>query len=328
MSEPTSHRVGRALGLVAGAGAACVAYGTFVERHWYRLGHQVLPGALRSGAGSSNGLRPGARGPLRILHLSDLHTQPGDGRLERFLERVAGEDYDLVALTGDLLGNTDVEQRCLDLLAPVFADGTPGVLVLGSNDVFGPTPKSPHPYLVDPEHRKHGEPLETKRLIDGLAEMGVTTLRGGTATIETRVGPVLAGGLDDPHLADTLLPELEAIAAPADSDAVLHLGLSHAPYRAALDLLAAGGHDVLLAGHTHGGQVRFPPFGAVVGNCDLPLDQVRGLSRYQPRPATTGDGRSVAGGEAWLHVSPGLGTSPWAPFRFACRPEATLLHLS
>ncbi len=307
--EGVAGRLARGVGMLAGAGAACVAYGTFIERHWYRLHHQTMAGALRGKA----------RGPLRVLQLSDLHTQPGDHKLEVFLERVAGEDYDLVALTGDLLGNQDVEQRCLDILAPIFSDGTPGVLVLGSNDVFGPTPKSPHHYVTDPEHRQHGSRLDTDKLIDGLAAMGVTTLRGGTTIVPTRIGDVLVGGLDDPHLAETLLPPIDDIAAPVDSDAAAHLGLSHAPYKAALDLLAAGGYQVLLAGHTHGGQVRFPPIGAVVGNCDLPLSQIRGASRYQP---------THGGDPVWLHVSPGLGTSPWAPFRFACRPEATLLHLT
>jgi predicted MPP superfamily phosphohydrolase len=93
---------------------------------------------------------------------------------------------------------------------------------------------------------------------------------------------------------------------------VLNLGLVHAPYLRALDALTTAGHDLLLAGHTHGGQVRIPGFGAVVANCDLPLDQARGESRYR---------------DAWLHVSPGLGHSKYTPFRVACRPEATLLEL-
>lgn len=308
----------RALGLVAGAGAACVAYGTFVERHWYRLRHVSLAGALR---------RPATAGPLRVLHLSDLHVQPGDRRLRDFLVEVARVDVDLVALTGDLLGHEDVEDHCVELLEPVFTSGVPGVLVLGSNDVFAPTLKSPHHYFTDPDHREHGGRLDTDRMIEGLGELGVVTLRGGTTVRTTRHGDVVVGGLDDPHLADALLPSVDDVAAPDPSDAVLHLGLSHAPYRAALDLLVDAGHDLLLAGHTHGGQVRFPPVGAVVGNCDLPLDQVRGPSRY--RPATGGrEAAHTSAREAWLHVSPGLGTSPYAPFRFACRPEATVLHLT
>ena len=96
------------------------------------------------------------------------------------------------------------------------------------------------------------------------------------------------------------------------TDGVLNLGLVHAPYLRALDALRAAGHDLLLAGHTHGGQVRIPGIGAVVANCDLPLDQARGASQYRDR---------------WLHVSPGLGHSKYTPFRIACRPEATLLEL-
>ncbi|MFT5222168.1 MAG: putative MPP superfamily phosphohydrolase [Glaciecola sp.] len=296
----------RASGAIGLAAAACVTYGVAVERRWYRLRHLRLDGVLRRGPGGRAPL------PLRVLHLSDLHVQPREPKLGGFLREVAGHDYDLVVLTGDLLGNTDVEDHALELLDPILAKA-PGLMVLGSNDVFGPTQKSPSHYLLDPDHRVHGDRLDTDRLIDGLRERGVTTLRGGTTKLATRSGDVLASGLDDPHLATSKLPELDAIGVPADTDAVLHLGLTHAPYTAALDMLIEAGHDLLLAGHTHGGQVRFPPYGAVVGNCDLPLDQIRGASKYEGR---------------WLHVSPGLGSSPYTPFRFACRPEATLLHLT
>jgi predicted MPP superfamily phosphohydrolase len=84
----------------------------------------------------------------------------------------------------------------------------------------------------------------------------------------------------------------------------------HSPYRRALDAFERNGYGLVLAGHTHGGQVCLPGVGALVTNCDLPRDRVRGLSRW---------------GASWLHVSAGLGTSKYAPFRFACRPEASLL---
>jgi len=76
--------------------------------------------------------------------------------------------------------------------------------------------------------------------------------------------------------------------------------------------MTADGADLVLAGHTHGGQLRVPGFGALVTNCDLDRRRARGLSTYEG---------SV------LHVSAGLGTSPYAPIRFACPPEATLLTL-
>ncbi len=80
--------------------------------------------------------------------------------------------------------------------------------------------------------------------------------------------------------------------------------------------MVADGFGLVMAGHTHGGQLRVPGVGALVTNCDLPTRQARGLSTW-----------SSGGREAWLHVSAGLGTSPYAPVRFACRPEATLLTL-
>jgi predicted MPP superfamily phosphohydrolase len=298
---PRSSTLTRAAAGIGAAGAACVAYGTVVERRWYRLRHLHLPGALR----------PGAERPVRLLHVSDVHLDPPQRHRVAFLAEIAREPVDLVVLTGDLLGGERAEDAVVDALAPLTADGTPGVLVLGSNDLFGPTFKSPTRYFVDPDHRQYGARLDTERMLDGLARHRIRTLRNETTTVQTAAGPVVVGGIDDPHLHDTVLPDASALRS-TDGDAVLHLGLVHAPYTAALDLLADTGHDLLMSGHTHGGQVRFPPVGAVVANCDLPLDQVRGASRYRDR---------------WLHVSPGLGHSRYAPFRFACRPEATVLTL-
>lgn len=284
---------------IAAAGAACVAYGTLIERRWYRLREVHLPGALRSG------------GPVRLLHVSDVHLVPSEQHLIDFLARVAEEAYDLVVLTGDLLGAREAEDAAVAALSPLTA-GRPGLAVLGSNDLFAPVLKSPHLYFTDPDHRIHGPRLDTDRLVTGLEQAGYQVLRNATTTIRADGARVTVGAIDDPHLNDTVLPPIDAIAVE-DEHADLRLGLVHAPYTAALDRLVDAGYDLVLAGHTHGGQVRFPPIGAVVANCDLPLRQIRGASRWR---------------EAWLHVSPGLGQSRFAPFRFACRPEATILHLT
>lgn len=287
----------------AGVAGACFAYGTLIERRWYRLRHLTVPGVMRPGAG------------LRILHVSDVHLHTRARHRSRFLAEVAAQPADLVVATGDLVGAADAENAAVDAIAPLVAD-RPGLVVLGSNDLYAPTFKSPHLYFTDPDARRHGRRLDTGRLVAGLEASGWQVLRNATTTVQAGDVTIAVAGLDDPHLPSTVLPsvdDLSAAAAEVSAPVDLRLGLVHAPYQAALDLLVDAGYDLLLAGHTHGGQVRFPPIGAVVANCDLPLRQARGLSRW---------------GRAWLHVSPGLGASPYTPFRFACRPEATLLDVS
>jgi uncharacterized protein len=290
------------IGAGLAAGAALGAY-SMVEARWYRLRRLVLPDVLR---------RPGAT--LRVLHVSDVHLAHGQDHRVRFLRSLAELEPDLTVITGDLLGDVGIEDIAADAVAELTGPGRPGLFVLGSNDLYGPLVKSPHRYLTQHRRAVHGDPLEFDRLEERLATHGYTTVRNAAVAVETRVGDVAVGGIDDPHLEATVIPSPEQLAPAVTGlhDAVLNLGLVHAPYLAALDALTSAGHDLLLAGHTHGGQVRIPGIGALVANCDLPLDQARGESRYRDR---------------WLHVSPGLGHSKYTPFRVACRPEATLLEL-
>ncbi len=155
-------------------------------------------------------------------------------------------------------------------------------------------------------------------------KLGSELTAAGWLDLNNHRGRLAAGGLDialagvhDPH-ADR--DRSDAIAGPADPAADLRLGVLHSPEPAVMDLFAADGYDLLLAGHTHGGQLRVPGYGALTTNCGIDRARVSGLSMH---PAVApDDGRT-----AWLYVSAGLGTSPWAPVRVACRPEATLLTL-
>jgi predicted MPP superfamily phosphohydrolase len=288
-------RVAVAAGALAAAGAACVGYGVLVERDWYRLRRERV-----------RALEPG-QPPLTVLHLSDLHLTVADTRRMAFLERLAAEPVDLVVLTGDMLGEPAALGPVLEALGR-FRPRLGAVAVLGSNDYWAPRFRNPLGYFLGPSSRRKRSSGRNpwRELVDGLQARGWTVLsnrRGRLADVEL-------AGMDDPHIRR----DDPGVAVPADGQVPprLRLGVVHSPYRRALDAFERNGYELLLAGHTHGGQVRLPGVGALVTNCDLPRDRVRGLSRW---------------GSSWLHVSAGLGTSKYAPFRFACRPEASLLEV-
>ncbi|GHJ46499.1 metallophosphoesterase [Catellatospora sp. TT07R-123] len=277
--------------VVVGAGA--LAYGTLIERNMFTLRRYDVPL-----------LAPEAE-PLRVLHLSDLHLTPGQKRKQRWVSELAGLDPDLVVVTGDNMAHPDAVPGVLAAYEPLLA--LPGAFVFGSNDYTGPVWKSPFSYFREDREYQHGVELPTEELRAAFLAAGWTDLDNARATIKAGGRVVDLAGVDDPHIGLDAYP-----AGPADPAAAVRIALSHAPEPRVLDAFAADGFDLLLSGHTHGGQVRVPGFGALVTNCGLERKLARGLHRW--------DG-------AWLHVSAGLGTHPTAPVRFACRPEATLLTL-
>jgi predicted MPP superfamily phosphohydrolase len=225
---------------------------------------------------------------------------------------LAGLEPDLVVDTGDNLAHQDAVAPVLDALGPLLE--RPGAFVMGSNDYYEPTFKNPARYLLPV-----GEPRLSKRrlpaddLREGLLSAGWVDLDNARERIKADHREIELVGTDDPHIR---LDRYADVAGPADPAADLSMAVTHAPYRRVLDAMTADGFPLILAGHTHGGQLCVPFVGALVTNCDLPRRQAKGLSTHEH-----------AGRRAHLHVSAGLGTSPFAPVRFACRPEATLLTL-
>lgn len=279
---------------------AGLAWGSLVEPRWFVLRHLTVP-VLREPTGA----------PLRVLHLSDLHLQRRHQGLTAFLERCARVGPDLVVVTGDLLGSPDMIDQAVPLLARIRGTA-PGLVVLGSHDRHSPRPGNPFGYFTGPSDSQPGPPVDVDGLVKALETTGWDVIENARATVRTSAGTVDAVGLADPHIRLDR-PALIDWDSRQDRPPVLRLGVVHAPYRRVLDRYDRQGFDLVLAGHTHGGQVRVPWVGALVDNCDLPVRQARGLSRYGQR--------------VWLHVSAGLGQSRFAPFRFACRPEATVLDL-
>ena len=97
-------------------------------------------------------------------------------------------------------------------------------------------------------------------------------------------------GVDDPHLGCDRLRGGRP--GRLDPTAALTVGVTHAPYQRVLDAMAADGAGLVLAGHTHGGQLCVPGYGALVTNCDLDRGRAKGLSRWWPGAGTLGGGRS------------------------------------
>jgi predicted MPP superfamily phosphohydrolase len=262
---------------------------------------------------------PPGRAPLRVLHLSDLHLTPGQRRKQAWVRDLGSLRPDLVVNTGDNIAHRDSVPVLVDALGDLLT--VPGVFVFGSNDYYSPTLRNPVRYLLPDDGTRHIDsdrlPFEDLRLAFKAAGWLDLTNRRDTLTVG---GTSLAfAGVDDPHLS---YDDLDAIAGPADPTADLRVGVAHAPYLRVLDQLAGDGYDAIFAGHTHGGQVCVPGVGALTTNCDLEPARARGLHRH---PADSQPGEP---GSSWLHVSAGLGTSPYAQIRLACRPEATLLTLT
>jgi len=263
-------------------------------------------------------LLPPGHAPLRVLHLSDLHLTPGQRRKQDWTRELASLQPDLVVDTGDHLAHRDSVPVVLDSLGALL--DVPGVFVFGSNDYYEPTLRNPLRYLLPDTGDRHVDspklPFEDLRArLTGAGWLDLTNRRGSLTVGDLRFD---FAGVDDPHLEYDRLAD---VAGPADPGSDVSLGVAHAPYLRVLDQFAADGYDAVLAGHTHGGQVCLPGGRALTTNCDLEPGRAKGLHRH-PAASSAGDP-----GSCWLHVSAGLGTSPYAQIRVACRPEATLLTL-
>jgi hypothetical protein len=255
---------------------------------------------------------PPGHAPIRILHFSDLHLTPARKSEIADIKSFAQYKPDLVISTGDFLAHMDAVPVTLDALEPLL--DTPGLFVFGSNDYYAPKPKNPLKYLL-PDHgeRIHGQDLPWPELDLALQARGWKNLNHHRTTISINGTTIEARGTDDAHLE---FDDYSLVAGPpADCD--ISIGVTHAPYLRILKGMSDDRLDAIFAGHTHGGQVRLPWFGgsrALTTNCDLPHWRARGLTQF--------------GNEPYLHVSAGMGTSPFARIRVASPPEVSLVTLT
>jgi predicted MPP superfamily phosphohydrolase len=290
--------VRRGLLTTALAGAAAAGYGGLIERNLFTLRRFAVPV-----------LDPGSPA-LRVLHISDLHLTAAQQRKQAWVSQLARLQPDLVINTGDTSSDPDGIPAIMKALGPLF--DFPGAFVPGNNDYYVPQPKNPARYFLP---NKVGR-LEGRRrmpwdeLAGAMADRGWLDLTHVRTTVEVAGLPVALAGTDDPHLRRARYGQ---IAGSADASAAVRIGVTHSPEPEMLGSFAGDGYDLVLAGHTHGGQIRVPFGPAIVTNCGIDVHRARWLHRWDDR--------------MWFNVCAGLGTNPFMPIRIGCRPEAVLLTL-
>jgi predicted MPP superfamily phosphohydrolase len=282
-----------AAGTVA-VGGATLAYASLVERNMFTLRRYDVP-VLATDAE-----------PLRILHLSDLHMTPGQRRKQEWVASLAATDPDLVVVTGDNLAHPEAVPGAVRALQPLL--DFPGAFVFGSNDYRGPVWKNPFSYLLPEREYVQGVDLPFEDLREVLVGAGWADLNNARTSVKTGGRMIEMVGVDDPHIGRD---DYQSVAGPVPAEADLSIALTHSPEPRVLDEMATDGFDLLLAGHTHGGQVALPGLGPLL----LPPLGQRYVRGWHATPAGP------------LYVSRGLGAVP--PFiRLNAPPEVTLLTLA
>ena len=294
-------------GGVAAIGAGVLAYSSLYERNKFGVRHEAI-----------DVLEPGASS-IQVLHLSDIHLAPWQNRKIKWIRGLASLRPDLVVVTGDSLGHAKSVPALTHALS-VF-QGTTGVFVHGSNDYFAPRMPNPFTYLFRPSKPdRDGKRIDTEGLDALYASLGWLDLNNASARVSVDGASVLFTGTDDPHLdldrLDFVAESVDEALGHSNQPVAVIVGVTHAPYRRILDTLTTLGAAVIFAGHTHGGQVCVPGIGALTTNSDLPRALARGMNVWNRFDRN-----------AFLNVSAGIGTSIFAPVRFACPPEAVLVTL-
>jgi predicted MPP superfamily phosphohydrolase len=258
-------------------------------------------------------LLPKGSKAIKVLHFSDLHLTPKRKREIADIKSFADLRPDLVISTGDFLAHKDAVGPTLDALGDLL--NLPGLFVFGSNDYYAPSFKNPFSYLLkDDGSRKLGAKLPWQKLQKQLTKAGWKNLNHNKVKLKVNGVVIEARGTDDAHLE---LDDYRKVEGKVSKTADIAIGVTHAPYERVLAGMAQDKLDLIFAGHTHGGQIRLPWVGgskSLTTNCDLENWRSRGVTKINDEP--------------WLNVSAGMGMSPFAPIRFACPPEVSLVTLT
>ncbi|EEB62480.1 metallophosphoesterase [Corynebacterium amycolatum] len=304
-SRAFSNRILRSAAAIATLGLTTFIYANQIELRAFKL-HRVQVPVLAPGTLARAGKREGE--PFRILHVSDFHMLPNQKLKQKWVASLDALNPDLVINTGDNLGSDKAVPSVLAALGPLL--NRPGAFVFGTNDYFAPRPVNPLKYLTGKKRKPSRVELPWRGMRAAFIEHGWQDATHARLEFVAGGVKVALSGVDDPHHE---LEDYSQIAGAPNADADIAIGLSHSPEPHVLDAFAEDGYDLVLSGHTHGGQVCLPGGKAIVTNCGIDRSRASGLSRWTEK--------------TWLHVSNGLGTSPYAPVRLFCRPSATLIEV-
>lgn len=243
--------------------------------------------------------------PLRILHLSDAHLMPHDKAKMRYIRRITDDDYDLVCFTGDVVEVPEAEALVPTLLARPPRLGA--YVVFGNHDHLrmdrGTMAKE---MLTQTFYGKgtRSDPLAMKARFEEGGHWRVLINEAVSHEVDGRV--IVVAGVDDPYTGEG---DLQATMRDVKRADVL-IGLVHVPTD--LASFSQRGFHLVLCGHTHGGQIRLPGYGALVTQCDLPRRHAAGL-HWVERTA--------------VHVSQGLGAGKLVRMRLNCPPTSYAITL-
>jgi uncharacterized protein len=274
------------------AGAAVLAGGTTTvyARRWEPEWLEVRRTQIRT---QPSGV---AAASIRILHLSDLHASPvvPMGLITEAIARGLAEQPDLVALTGDFVTGRNADWDALREALSVLPVVVPTFACLGNHDGGVWT-------------QRGGRGYTSQRLQQVLAETGIELLHNRSRQITLRGRPVQITGVGD-LWAGECQPAIAFFDQQPLPDEALRLVLNHNPD--AKDLFNDYPWDLMLCGHTHGGQLRLP----LIGTPFAPVADKRFVEGLHPW-----DGRQI-------YITRGVGNLHGV--RFNCRPEVTLLDVT
>jgi predicted MPP superfamily phosphohydrolase len=286
-----------------------------------------------------------ARPILTILHLSDFHLRNNlkGKKMFKFVRSLSGLNVDLILITGDLLESEKNIDYLVEMLSPLKAK-------YGKYAVFGVHDhyyKTVLEFLKNmfKKKRKYTKENDISCIIKRLRDIGIEVLinkgrkisMGGSGIVNN----IEIIGLDDPIIKKTDIKKAFSYIGPVkksktlkrsgwlkeyrdtfelkkssahklNDEKILRIILLHTPDSESIIDLAGRGSDIILSGHTHGGQVRLPLIGAIISGCNIKTKFASGLFYFK---------------KFVLYVSRGLGEGRYSQFRFYCQPEASLIRI-